>query len=63
MIDEGDIFHYVEVDNWFDCGKKDIILETNKTLLQHNQYDKRNTFIEYRESNSALVAHIIAPQL
>ena len=28
------------VNNWFDCGKKDILLETNKTLLEKNNvYD------------------------
>lgn len=37
MIEKGSEFNITEVDNWFDCGKKDIILETNRTLLQHNE--------------------------
>ncbi len=40
MIDKKAIFEYIEVDNWFDCGKKEIILETNQTLLKHGQYNK-----------------------
>jgi glucose-1-phosphate thymidylyltransferase len=40
MIDKGSTFTITEVDNWFDCGKKEIILETNKTLLEHNHYQK-----------------------
>jgi len=27
------LFAPVEVNNWFDCGRKDILLETNATLL------------------------------
>jgi glucose-1-phosphate thymidylyltransferase len=37
------------VDNWFDCGKKDSLLETNRILLERieslAQYDFRNTVI------------------
>lgn len=40
MIEKKSNFTITEVDNWFDCGKKDIILETNRTLLQHNDQQK-----------------------
>jgi glucose-1-phosphate thymidylyltransferase len=55
MIEKGDEFQYIEVDNWFDCGKKDIILETNRTLLQHNQYDS------YKNKDNIINSIIVEP--
>lgn len=34
MIDDGTVFKAFKVNNWFDCGKKDTLLETNATLLK-----------------------------
>jgi len=34
MIDIGISFKPFKVNNWFDCGKKEILLETNTTLLR-----------------------------
>ncbi len=34
MIDNGIIFNPTKVNNWFDCGKKDVLLETNSILLK-----------------------------
>lgn len=34
MVEEGVQFTIVEVDNWYDCGKKDILLDTNAMLLK-----------------------------
>lgn len=34
MIEQGEQFKSFGVDNWFDCGKKEILLETNSTLLK-----------------------------
>lgn len=34
MIKEGYKFTTFDVDNWFDCGKKEILIETNATLLK-----------------------------
>ncbi len=38
MIDNGVEFSTVTVDNWFDCGKKEILLETNAILLDKEGY-------------------------
>ncbi len=50
LIQQGEKFQSVVVDNWFDCGKKGVLLETNSTLLRRMvnlQYDNRfeNTVI------------------
>ncbi|MCF8239004.1 MAG: NTP transferase domain-containing protein [Saprospiraceae bacterium] len=34
MIREGVPFHTLEVNNWFDCGKKEVLLETNAIMLK-----------------------------
>jgi glucose-1-phosphate thymidylyltransferase len=40
MIENGVKMTTVQVNNWFDCGKKEILLETNASLLQkHNIFD------------------------
>lgn len=39
MIDNGVKMNTLDVDNWFDCGKKEILLDTNATLLKRLNYD------------------------
>ncbi len=40
MVTQGVKVTTFAVNNWFDCGKKEILLETNKTLLEKNNvYD------------------------
>ncbi len=34
MIENGISFDAISVKNWFDCGKREILLETNETLLK-----------------------------
>jgi glucose-1-phosphate thymidylyltransferase len=34
MVDEGISITTFDVDNWFDCGKKEVLLATNATLLK-----------------------------
>lgn len=34
MVEKGERMHTFSVEAWFDCGKKDILLETNATLLK-----------------------------
>ncbi len=38
MIENGVQFKTVQVANWFDCGKKEILLETNQMLLDRDGY-------------------------
>ncbi len=38
MIEKGVKFSTLAVDNWFDCGKKEILLETNAMLLDKEGY-------------------------
>jgi glucose-1-phosphate thymidylyltransferase len=33
MVDQGAVFTTLPVSTWFDCGKKDVLLETNRILL------------------------------
>lgn len=41
MINKNIKFETMKVDNWYDCGKRDILLETNATMLDRN-YDFDN---------------------
>lgn len=38
MIEKGARFDTVTVDNWFNCGKKEVLLETNATFLDREGY-------------------------
>ncbi len=38
MIDEGELMKPVQVDNWFDCGKKETLLEANAILLNTQNF-------------------------
>jgi len=38
MIEKGAKFEGMKVPNWFDCGKKDVLLETNSILLKKFSY-------------------------
>lgn len=42
MIDQGKQIKTFKVDNWFDCGKKEILLETNALLLDKEGYASSN---------------------
>jgi len=39
MIHQGISFAAHKVDRWFDCGRKDVLLETNALLLRRDNYD------------------------
>jgi dTDP-glucose pyrophosphorylase len=50
MIEKGIAFKAFKVNNWFDCGKKDVLLETSSMLLKRagseiNQQQFENTII------------------
>lgn len=38
MIDQGERIETCPVESWFDCGRKDILLETNAILLKRKDY-------------------------
>jgi len=38
IISQGAKIGTMKVDNWFDCGKKEVLLQTNKTLLDKDGY-------------------------
>ncbi len=38
MIEQGERFKAVPVRNWFDCGRKEVLLETNAMLLSQRGY-------------------------
>ena len=38
MIEKGIPFSAITVDNWFNCGKKEVLLETNAILLDREGY-------------------------
>ncbi|MEL6988356.1 MAG: sugar phosphate nucleotidyltransferase [Bacteroidota bacterium] len=41
MIEKGIHFTTHEVNNWFDCGQKGVLLETNASLLEKNGFAKK----------------------
>ncbi len=45
MIHDGKEFVTFEVSNWYDCGKKEILLETNRVLLNRQVNDVGTQFI------------------
>jgi glucose-1-phosphate thymidylyltransferase len=51
MIVHGIKFKSFDVANWFDCGKKDILLETNSTLLKRLNYDTS----KYKFENTIII--------
>jgi glucose-1-phosphate thymidylyltransferase len=38
LIEQGVHFETIEVDNWFNCGKKEVLLDTNSIFLARNGY-------------------------
>ncbi|MCS7037952.1 MAG: sugar phosphate nucleotidyltransferase [Saprospiraceae bacterium] len=38
MIEQGEPFKAIPVQNWFDCGRKEVLLETNAMLLNQRGY-------------------------
>ncbi|MSQ78587.1 MAG: glucose-1-phosphate thymidylyltransferase [Flavobacteriaceae bacterium] len=48
MVEQGTVMHTFDIDNWYDCGKPAILLETNAMLLRRlpqAKYDFPNTII------------------
>lgn len=51
MINSGYKFKSFDVANWYDCGKKDILLETNSILLKRLNYDTT----KYKFENTIII--------
>ena len=58
MIDKGIGFTTFTVDTWFDCGQKDIILQTNRNLLK--RVDPQN-FLLFEKGNIIIPPVYISP--
>lgn len=39
MIDQGEKFQAVKIDSWYDCGQKEVLLNTNALLLKRTSQD------------------------
>ncbi len=51
MVELGVKFKTFDVDNWFDCGKKEILLDTNSILLKRLNYDTS----KYKFENTIII--------
>lgn len=49
MIDKGETFKAYKVNNWFDCGQKDSLLDTN-TILLRKRTDLPTEFLSFANS-------------
>ncbi len=46
MMDHGERITYFEIDGWYDCGKPETLLETNRHMLKKtNHYKKRDNVV------------------
>ncbi|MFH1701069.1 MAG: sugar phosphate nucleotidyltransferase [Candidatus Zixiibacteriota bacterium] len=55
MIEEGTIFNAFPVEGWFDCGKRETLIDTNRHLLE------KTTFSEIREGSVIIPPTFIGP--
>jgi len=56
MIEAGVSFSAVEVENWYDCGKKETLLETNAILLDKEGYAS----YDLPEYDNSIVIHPVS---
>lgn len=56
MIQKGIEFSAIEVDNWYDCGKKETLLETNAILLDNEGYAS----YDLPEYDNSIVIHPVS---
>jgi glucose-1-phosphate thymidylyltransferase len=50
LIDEGEVMTTCSVDNWFDCGRKDSLLEANARLLNRPEFLRRRDYPEFPDT-------------
>lgn len=72
MIDQGEKFVAVKIDSWYDCGQKDVLLQTNALLLKKQRVSasghpgmKNSIIIEpvYIGKNAVVKDSIIGPDV
>lgn len=56
MIERGVQFYTITVDNWFNCGKREVLLETNAILLDREGYASNNL----PEFDSSIIIHPVS---
>ncbi|HMO38494.1 MAG TPA: sugar phosphate nucleotidyltransferase [Saprospiraceae bacterium] len=56
MIEKGVQFRTITVDNWFNCGKKEVLLETNAILLDREGYASA----DLPEFDSSIIIHPVS---
>lgn len=56
MIEQGVELRTITVDNWFNCGKKTVLLETNATLLDREGYASSNL----PDFDSSIIIHPVS---
>lgn len=56
MIEKGVSFSTIAVDNWFNCGKKEVLLETNAILLDREGYASANL----EEFDTSIIIHPVS---
>ena len=56
MIEKGIPFEAIEVDNWYDCGKKETLLKTNALLLDKEGYAS----YDLPEYDNSIVIHPVS---
>lgn len=55
MIAQGVVFEAYKMSNWFDCGRKETLLETNKTLLKKMFDESRKMLLSDQVINSVII--------
>jgi glucose-1-phosphate thymidylyltransferase len=50
LIEEGEVMTTCPVDNWFDCGRKETLLEANARLLNQPEFLDERDYSEYPDS-------------
>lgn len=50
MIQRGEVFSAFKIDNWYDCGQREVLLQTNALLLRKNWQAKEPKRISYENT-------------
>ncbi len=56
MLEQGVEFEIVPVDNWFDCGRRDVLLQTNATFLDRSGY----TTADLAPTDNSIIIHPVS---